>query len=66
MESNKIIDQGYKILLPVGPGESTSTSVKYNTTTNTSTSTQDIPYHLYKDISTIFHLLLSPPVSLWN
>ena len=66
MDSNKIVDQGYKILLPMGPGKSTSISVKYNETTNTSTFPQDIPCHLYKGISTIVHLLLSLLVSLRN
>ena len=37
MEWNKIVDQGYKIMLPVGPSKSTSISVKHNGTTNTST-----------------------------
>ena len=66
IDSNKIIDQGYKILLPMGPGKSTSTSEKYNRTKNTSTYTQDIPCHLYKDISTIVHLLLYLLASLKN
>ena len=66
MESNKTVDQGYKILLPVGPGKSTSISVKYTETTNTSTFPQDIPCHLYKGISMIVHLLLSLLVSLRN
>ena len=43
MESNKIGDQSYKILLPVGSGKSTSISVKYNETSNTSKFPQDIP-----------------------
>ena len=38
MEPNKIVDQEYKILLPVRPSKSTSISVKHNGTTNTSTS----------------------------
>ena len=38
MEPNKIVDQGFKIRLPVRPSKSTSISVKHNGTTNTSTS----------------------------
>ena len=30
MEPNKIVDQGYKTLLPVQPSKSTSISVKHN------------------------------------
>ena len=41
MESNKIVNQGYKIILPVGPTKSTSMSVKHNGTTNTNTFLQD-------------------------
>ena len=63
---NKTVNQGYTILLPVGPSKSTSISVKYNETTNTSTLPQDIPCHLYKGISTIVHLLLFILVSLRN
>ena len=66
MDSNKIVNQGYKIMLSMGPDKSTSISVKYNETTNTSTFPQDIPYHLYEGISTIVHLLLSLLVSLRN
>ena len=36
MDSNKIINQGYKVILPVGPNKSTNISVKYTETTNTS------------------------------
>ena len=35
--SNKIVNQGYKILFPVGLSKSTSISVKHNGATNTST-----------------------------
>ena len=63
---NKIVDQGYKLLLPMGPGKSTSISVKYNETSNTSTFPQDFLCHLYIGISTIVHLLLSLLVSLRN
>ena len=66
MESNKTVNQGYKILLPVGPSKSTIVSVEHNETTNTSTFPQDIPCHLYEGISTIVHLLLSLLVSLRN
>ena len=65
-ESNKTVDQGYKILLPVGQTKSTSISAKHNKITNTSTFPQDIPCHPYKGISTIVHLLLSLLVSLPN
>ena len=37
MKPNKIVNQGYKILLLVGPSKSTRISVKHNGTTNTST-----------------------------
>ena len=37
MEPNKIVYQGYKILLPVGPNKSSSISVKHKETINTST-----------------------------
>ena len=30
MDLNKIVDQGYKIIYPMGPGISTKISVKYN------------------------------------
>ena len=66
MESNKIVDQGYKIILLMGPSKSTSISTIPNDTTNTSTFPQDIPWHLYEGISTIVHLLLSLLVSLQN
>ena len=46
MNSNNIVNQGYKVLLPMGPGKYTSISVKYNETTNTSTFPQDITCHL--------------------
>ena len=36
-DSNKIVDQEYIILLPVGQGKSKSISVKYTETTNIST-----------------------------
>ena len=66
MDSNKIVDQGYKLLLLVELGKSTSMSVKYTETTNTSTFLQDISCCLYKGVSTIVHLLLSLLVSLRN
>ena len=66
MESNKTVNQGYKILLLVGPSKSTNISAKHNETTNTSTFLQDIPYHLYEGISTILHIILSLLVSLRN
>ena len=66
MELNKTVNQGYKILLPVGPSKSTSISTKHNETTSTNTFPQDIPCHLYKGISTIVHILLSLLVSLRN
>ena len=93
MEPNKIVDQGYKILLPAGPNKSTSISVNHNGTTNTNTFLhglflmylhkaiiiilcirlsltifmyEDIPYHLYKGIFKVVHILLSLPVSLRN
>ena len=65
-DSNKIVNQGYKILLLMGPGKFTSISMKYTETTNTSTFTQDIPCHLYEGIFTIVHLLLSLLVSVRN
>ena len=93
MESNKIIDQRYRIILPMGSSKPTSISVKHYGTTNTSTFLQglflmylhkaiitilclqlsltvyvdkDIPYYLYKGISTVVHLLSSLPASLRN
>ena len=66
MESNKIVDQGCNILLPMGPGRSSSISMRYNLTTITSTFPQDIPSHLYKGISIIVHLILPLLVSLRN
>ena len=66
MESNKTVDQGYKILLPLGPSKSASISTKHNETKSTHTFQQDIPCHLYKGISTIVHMILSLLVSLQN
>ena len=65
-DSNKIVNQGYKILLLVEPGKSSSISVEYTKTTNTRTFPQDMPCHLYENIYTIVHLLLSLRVSLRN
>ena len=60
MESNKIVDQGYKILLPVGPSKSTSISVKHNGTKNTRTFLQGLfPIYLHKAVITVLCLQLS-------
>ena len=53
IDSNKIVNQGYKIILPVGPAKYTSISVKYTETTNTSTFSQDIECHQSGGKSTI-------------
>ena len=65
-ELNKTVNQGYKILLPVGPSKSTSISTKHNEKTSTNPFPQDILCQFYKGISTIVHILLFLLVSLWN
>ena len=60
MESNKIVNQGYKILLPVGSSKSTSISMKHNRTTNISTFLQGLsPMYLHEAVVTILCLQLS-------
>ena len=60
MEPKKIVDQKYKILLPVRPSRFTSISVKHNGTTNTSTSIHGLFLMcLYDTIITILCLHLS-------
>ena len=54
MEPNKLVDQEFKILLPVKPSKSTSISAKYNGPTNTSTSLHCLFLMcLYEAITTI-------------
>ena len=60
MKPNKIVDQEYKVLLPVRPSKSTSLSVKHNETTYTSTSLHGLfLMYLYEAIITILCLHLS-------
>ena len=60
MTPNKIVDQEYKILLPVKPSKTTSISVKHNETTNTSTSLHGLFLMcLYEAVMTILCLHLS-------
>ena len=60
MESNKIVDQGYQILLPAGSSKSTSISVKHDRTIDTSTFLQGLfLMYLYVALITILCLQLS-------
>ena len=62
MEPNKIVNQEYKVLLPVRPSKSASISVKNNGTTNTSISTSLhglLRMCLYEAVITILCLHLS-------